>query len=156
MMKPTKWHVRPEKAQINLDIRPVWSESLLSAWRKLGSSVTHWAHSEDSDQTGRMPKLIWFFAGHTVSLSVLSWYGFLRLWFSCYSFFIRLCDILQHVKCCLSLSDCPVCFLFCFHVSYLLVLMLALRLPYFKGWPFALCFFLCVLCWSLWQPNICC
>ena len=46
--------------QISLGIPPVWSawvsaqsdQSLLSAWRKLGS---HWAHSKDSDQTGRMP-----------------------------------------------------------------------------------------------------
>ena len=37
MTKPTKWHVRPAKTQISLGIRPVWSESLLSAWRKLGS-----------------------------------------------------------------------------------------------------------------------
>ena len=36
MTKPTKWHVRPAKTQISLGIRPVWSESLLSAWRKLG------------------------------------------------------------------------------------------------------------------------
>ena len=35
-------------------IRPVWSESSLSAWRKPGSVATHWAHSEDSDQTRRM------------------------------------------------------------------------------------------------------
>ena len=41
------------------------SESLLSAWRKLGSLATHWVHSEDSDQTGRMPRLIWVFAGCT-------------------------------------------------------------------------------------------
>ena len=27
--KPTKWHVRPAKTQISLNIRPVWSESLL-------------------------------------------------------------------------------------------------------------------------------
>ena len=63
--KPTKWHVRPAKPQISLGIRPVWSESSLSAWRKLGSLATHWVHSEDSDQTGRMPKLIWVFAGST-------------------------------------------------------------------------------------------
>ena len=44
--KPTKWHVRPAKTQISLVIRPVWSESLLSAWRKLGSLATNWAHSE--------------------------------------------------------------------------------------------------------------
>ena len=33
------------KTQISLGIRPVWSESSLSAWRKLGSLATHWAHS---------------------------------------------------------------------------------------------------------------
>ena len=42
-----KWHVRPVNTQISLGIRPVWSESSLSAWRKLGSLATHWAHSED-------------------------------------------------------------------------------------------------------------
>ena len=73
--KPTKWHVRPAKTQISLGIHPVWSESSLSAWRKLGSLATHWAHSEDSDQTGRMPRLIWVFTGHTVILLVLSWGG---------------------------------------------------------------------------------
>ena len=30
-----------------------------------GTLSTHWAHSEDSDQTGRMPRLIWVFAGRT-------------------------------------------------------------------------------------------
>ena len=65
MTKPTKWHVRPAKTQIILGIRPVRSESSLYAWRKLGSLATHWAHSEDSDQTGWMPRLIWVFAGRT-------------------------------------------------------------------------------------------
>ena len=70
--KPTKWHVRQAKTQINLGIHPVWSKSSLSAWRKLGSLATHWMHSEDSDQTGRMPRLIWVFTGRTVILLVLS------------------------------------------------------------------------------------
>ena len=61
MTRPTKWHVRPAKNQISLGSRPFWSESSLSAWRKL----TQWAHSEDSDQTGEMPRLIWVFAGRT-------------------------------------------------------------------------------------------
>ena len=47
--KPTKWHVRPAKTPNSLGIRPVWSESLLSALRKRGSLATRWAHSEDSD-----------------------------------------------------------------------------------------------------------
>ena len=64
MIKPTKWHVRPAKTQISLGIRLVWSESSLSAWRNIGSSATHWVHCDDS-QTGRMPRLIWVFAGRT-------------------------------------------------------------------------------------------
>ena len=59
MTKSTKWHVRPAKTQISLGIFPVWSESSLSAWRKHRPLATHWAHSEDSDQIGRM--LIWVF-----------------------------------------------------------------------------------------------
>ena len=61
------------KTQINLGIRPVWSESSLSAWRKLGYLAAKWAHMEDSDQTGRIPRLIWVFAGHTLILLVLSY-----------------------------------------------------------------------------------
>ena len=63
MTKPTKWHVCPAKTQISMGICPVWSESSLSAWRKLGSLAFHWAHSKDSDQTGQMPRLICVFAG---------------------------------------------------------------------------------------------
>ena len=72
MTKPTKWHVRQAKTQISLGICPVWSESLMSARRKLGSLATHWAHSEDSDQIGRIPRLIWVFTGRTLILLVLS------------------------------------------------------------------------------------
>ena len=63
--KPTKWHMGPAKTQTSLGIHPVWSESSLSAWRIIGSLATHWAGSEDSDQTGRMSRLIWVFAGRT-------------------------------------------------------------------------------------------
>ena len=47
MTKPTKWSVCPTKTQISLGIHSVWSESSLSAWRKLGSLATYWALSED-------------------------------------------------------------------------------------------------------------
>ena len=62
--KPTKWLCAQRR------LRSVWvstqsDQSSLSAWRKLGSLATHWAHSEDSDLTGRMPRLIWVFAGGT-------------------------------------------------------------------------------------------
>ena len=80
MQTKEPWHdktnnvaVRLAKTQISLGIRLVWSVSSLSAWRDLGSLATHWAHSEDSDQTGQMPRLIWVFAGRTLILLVLSW-----------------------------------------------------------------------------------
>ena len=57
--------VRPAKTQISLGIRPVWSESSLCAqWVAKDPSFRH-ADSEDSDQTGRMPTLIWVFAERT-------------------------------------------------------------------------------------------
>ena len=74
MTKPTMW-LCAQRRQISLGISPVWSESSLSTWRKLGSLATHWAHSEDSDQTGRMPRLIWVFTGRTLILLVLLWCG---------------------------------------------------------------------------------
>ena len=66
MTKRTKWLVRPAKTQTSLGICPVWSESSLSAWRKLGFLDTHWAHSEDSDQSSLGARAILF---------VLSWGG---------------------------------------------------------------------------------
>ena len=63
--KTNNMTVFPAKTQIGLGIHPVWSEFSLSTWRKLGSLATHRVHSEDSYQTGRMPRLIWVFAGCT-------------------------------------------------------------------------------------------
>ena len=54
------------KTQISLGIRPVWSESLLCAQWVAKDSVLLQADSEDSDQTGRICRLIWVFAGRTV------------------------------------------------------------------------------------------
>ena len=55
----------------------------LSAWRKLGPLATHWAHSEDSDQTGWMPRLIWVFAGRTCHFVgfVTRWLKFINMFF---------------------------------------------------------------------------
>ena len=71
MTKPRKWHVRPAKTRISLGIHPVWSESTLSAWRNHGSLATHWVHSKDSDQTGKMPRLIWIIAGPQILFVLL-------------------------------------------------------------------------------------
>ena len=87
MTKPTKWPVRPAKTQISLGIRPV--TCFLHAARTLirlggcpGSDQpwhppSHMLSScnEDSDQTGRMPRLIWVFDGRTCLFFVLSWGG---------------------------------------------------------------------------------
>ena len=63
--KTNKMTVRPAKTQISLGIRPVWSESsLCTQWVAKNPSFLH-ADSEDSDQTGQMPRLIWVFAGRT-------------------------------------------------------------------------------------------
>ena len=65
MTKPTKWPERPAKTQISLGIRPVWSaSSLCTQWVAKDPSFLH-ADIEDSDQTGRMPRLIWVFSGRT-------------------------------------------------------------------------------------------
>ena len=73
--KTNKMTVRPAKTKISLGICPVWSESTLCAqWVAKDPSFLR-ADSEDSDQTGRLPRLIWVFAGRTVILLVLSWGG---------------------------------------------------------------------------------
>ena len=88
--KPTKWPVRPAKTQTHLGIRPVWPESSLSAWRKLLSLATQWIHSEYSEQTGRMPRLSWVFAGRTVILLILSRGGSQLSMVPCYTTHILL------------------------------------------------------------------
>ena len=69
----------PAKTQISVGIRPVWSVfavRMKKDWVLIYPlELTHWVHSEDSDQTGRMPRLIWVFAGRTVILLVSSWGG---------------------------------------------------------------------------------
>ena len=65
MAKPTKWPVCPAKTQISLSISPIWSESLLCAWRILGFLAILRMHSKGSDQTVWMLWLTGVFAGHT-------------------------------------------------------------------------------------------
>ena len=73
--KTNKMAMRLAKTQNSLGMRPVWSESSLCAqWVAKDPSFRR-ADSEDSDQTGRMPRLIWVFAGRTLILFVLSCRG---------------------------------------------------------------------------------
>ena len=101
--KPTYWHVCPAKTPISLGIRPVWSESsLCTQWVAKDPSFLH-ADSEDSDQTGRMPRLIRVFAGRTTTLLVLSWGGSfeefkLKYWLTCIQSQGRCIQNYCHVK----------------------------------------------------------
>ena len=70
-------HDKPNK----VTVRPVWSESSLwTQWVAMDPRFLH-ADSEDADQTGRMPRLIWVFAEHTVTLLVLSCRGSFSLFY---------------------------------------------------------------------------
>ena len=74
MTKPTKWVCAQQR------LRSAWASahsdqsSLCAQWVAKDPSFFH-VDSEDSDQTGRMPRPIWVFTGHTVTLLVLSWGG---------------------------------------------------------------------------------
>ena len=66
----TTWQNKDNDMCAQRRLRSAWAtaqsdHNLRCAWRNLVSLATHWAHSEDSDQAGRMPRLIWVFAGRT-------------------------------------------------------------------------------------------
>ena len=82
--KTNKLTVRQAKTQISLGIRPDWSMSSPCAqWVAKDPRFLH-ADSEDSDQTGRMSRLIWVFAGRTCHFVCLSWGGSNHLTNICY------------------------------------------------------------------------
>ena len=56
-------------------ICPVWSESSQCARLVVKDPMFLHGDSEDSDQTGRIPRLIGVLTGRTVTLLVLSWRG---------------------------------------------------------------------------------
>ena len=78
--KTNKMSVRPANTQISLGIRPVWSESSLSAWRKLGFLATQWAHSEDwSDWADAQADLSLRWAHNHFVGFVMSWLKFMSV-----------------------------------------------------------------------------
>ena len=64
-----QWRLRSAWASTQSD-----QYTLCALWVAKDPSFLH-ADSEDSDQTGRMPRLIWVFAGYTLILLVLSCHG---------------------------------------------------------------------------------
>ena len=73
--KPTQWHVHPAKTQISHAHPRSLTEFLPCAqWVTEVPMFLH-VDSEDSDQTGWIPRLIWVFAGRTGHFV-----GFVMLW----------------------------------------------------------------------------
>ena len=76
MTKPTKWLCA--QWRLRSALASAQSESSLCAqWVAKEPNFLH-VDSEDSDQSGWMPRLIWVFAGRTIILFVLSWGGSFR------------------------------------------------------------------------------
>ena len=77
--KTNRMILRPAKTQISLGIRPVWSEFSLCVQWVAKDPIVPYADSEDSDQTGRMPRLVWIIAGRLCHFVVfclfLTWGG---------------------------------------------------------------------------------
>ena len=80
-------------------LRSAWAsaqseQSLLSAWRKVGSLATHKVHSKDYDQTVRMPRLISVFIGRT-----RHFVGFVMLWLICISiYWFKHCNVSRSIS----------------------------------------------------------
>ena len=70
--KTNKMTASPAKTQISLGICPVWSESSLCTQLVAKDPSFLHADSEDSNQTGGMPRLICIFAGCPVILLIFS------------------------------------------------------------------------------------
>ena len=71
MTKPTKWLWTRQRLGSAWESAQSDQSSQFAQWVAKDPSFLH-VDSEDSDQTGWMPRLIWVFTGHTVLL-VLSW-----------------------------------------------------------------------------------
>ena len=92
MTKPTKWHVRPAKTQIS---HPPSLTSLRCPHEETFGPQLPIERTAKTDQTGRMPRLIWVFAGRIGHIV-----GFVMRWPTCNYFscsdYSSTCYILQH------------------------------------------------------------
>ena len=92
MTKPTKWVCTQRR------LRSAWSESSLSAWRKLGSLPTHWANSKDFDliRLGRCPG----WSESLLGAHSLCWFCYVAAQMSCImrKGIITLCSLIS-LKC---------------------------------------------------------
>ena len=74
MTKPTNGMCAQQRLGSAWAFAPSDQSPLCNRWVAKDPSFLH-VDSKDSDQTGRMSRLIWVFAGRTVILLVLSWGG---------------------------------------------------------------------------------
>ena len=128
-MWATSWQSQENGMCAQQRLRSAWAsaqydQSSLFTWRKLGSLAAHWADSEDSDQTGRMPRLIWVFAWCTVILLVLSWGGSYTESYCCWDEISKICLMtkptkwhVRPVKTQISLGILPVWSVFAFRIK---------------------------------------
>ena len=79
MTKPTKWVCAQQRLGSAWASAQSDQSSLCAQWVAKDPSFLH-ADSEDSDQTGWMPRLIWVFAGCTATLLVVSFHGSFTVW----------------------------------------------------------------------------
>ena len=90
MTKPTKWVCAKRR------LRSAWASaqsdqsSICAQWVAKDPRFLH-ADREDSDQTGRMPRLIWVFTGRTAILLVLSCRGSFITWYlpACIQYYLH-------------------------------------------------------------------
>ena len=88
----TSWQNQRNGICAQRRLRSAWASvqsdqsSLCAQWVAKDPSFLH-ADIEVSDQTGRMPRLIWVFAGRTCHLLVLSWGGS----FNCFRMLMKKC-----------------------------------------------------------------
>ena len=107
--KTNKWHVRPAKTQISLGIRPVLSESSLSAWRQLGSLATGWAQANTLIRLGGCPGWSESSTGRTSILLVVSLGGSFLVSFSIQ--FVLFLEFTIKLINCLTLGNSNICLL---------------------------------------------
>ena len=104
-----KMTVRLAKTQISLGIHPVWSKhSQCTQWVAEDPRFLH-VDSKDSDQTGRMPRLIRVFAGAHAILLVLLWGGYFCLFSLVMSHIMRKCGVQVRLRPACSATDGSKC-----------------------------------------------
>ena len=92
----TSWQIQQNECAPSEDSDQPGHPPLCAQWVAKDPGFLH-ADSEDSDQTGRMPRLIWVFAGRTATLLVLSWGGSIKVpLFQFISQFMKFCVFRLH------------------------------------------------------------